>query len=105
MPYKIPIFVPPRVKRLRRKIESERPNAAQRGYCSASHRSWRQAVLTRDAWTCRSCSRVCGGLREAHADHVVPINAGGARYDLENGQTLCVKCHSRKTFAEQRLNG
>ncbi|NBW22315.1 MAG: HNH endonuclease, partial [Caulobacteraceae bacterium] len=33
---------------------------------------------------------------------IVPIAAGGSRYDLANGQTLCISCHSRKTSAESR---
>jgi 5-methylcytosine-specific restriction endonuclease McrA len=48
---------------------------------------------------------VCDDRREAHADHVVPIAAGGERYDLANGQTLCVKCHGAKTAAENRQKG
>ena len=58
-------------------------------------------MLTRDGWACRACGRVCSGSREAHADHIVPITAGGERYDVANGQTLCVKCHGRKTRSEQ----
>jgi len=55
----------------------------------------------RDAWACRSCGRVCSDKREAHADHIVPIAEGGERYDVTNGQTLCVRCHGRKTRREQ----
>jgi 5-methylcytosine-specific restriction endonuclease McrA len=58
-------------------------------------------VLTRDAWQCRECGRVCSDKREAHADHIIRIADGGGRYDLANGQTLCVRCHGRKTRAEQ----
>jgi 5-methylcytosine-specific restriction endonuclease McrA len=38
--------------------------------------------------------------REMHADHVVPISQGGARYDVANGEARCVGCHSRKTAKE-----
>lgn len=58
-------------------------------------------MLTRDAWTCRECGRVCDGHREAQADHIVPIRAGGARYDVANGQTLCIACHARKGHRER----
>lgn len=55
-------------------------------------------MLTRDAWACV----VCGKIDNAnHADHVVPIAQGGERYDVGNGQTLCVVCHGRKTRQEQ----
>lgn len=102
MPQRIPTHKPHRVAAPRRRDDTHRPNAAARGYCDRRHRAWRAAVLTRDAWTCRQCGRVCAGHREAHADHIVPIAAGGDRYDIANGQTLCAACHARKTLAESR---
>jgi 5-methylcytosine-specific restriction protein A len=56
-------------------------------------------VLTRDAWACRDCGHVNNAN---HADHVVAIAQGGERYDVANGQTLCVRCHGRKTLEENR---
>lgn len=99
MPFRIPSFKAPR---LRVKREENRPNAAQRGYCDNSHKQWRMAVLIRDAYQCQVCKKICGGKRDAHADHILPISQGGARYDLENGQCLCAACHARKTLREQR---
>jgi len=99
MPDRIPLFRPPRVRT--RPREENRPNAHQRGYCDKAHRAWRQAVLVRDAWTCRACGRVCSDKREAHADHIRPVSAGGDRYDVANGQCLCVRCHGSKTRREQ----
>jgi 5-methylcytosine-specific restriction endonuclease McrA len=96
MPTRLPTFVPPRTRRKR--DESARLNAHQRGYCDKRHRAWRRAVLTRDAWACV----VCGKIDNAnHADHVVPVLNGGSRYDVANGQTLCIVCHGRKTRHEQ----
>lgn len=101
MPHRIPSFKPPRVGGRPKRDESRRPNAAARGYCDKAHRAWRQAVLTRDAWQCQACGRVCSGAGEAQADHVIPITQGGSRYDISNGQCLCISCHGRKTRAEQ----
>ena len=98
MPTRLPTHQPQRTRR--RRDETGRPNAAARGYCDKAHRLWRQAVLTRDAWRCRNCGRVCANKREAHADHIVPIAAGGERYDLANGQTLCASCHGSKSARE-----
>lgn len=102
MPSRIPSYKPPRLGGRPKRDESARPNAAARGYCSKAHRAWRQAVLIRDAWQCQACGRVCADKREAQADHVVPISQGGSRYDISNGQCLCIVCHGRKTRAEQR---
>ena len=101
MPERLPVFKPPRLRS--RPREESRPNAHQRGYCDKSHKAWRLAVLTRDAWQCQKCLRVCSNRREAHADHVVPIVQGGARYDVANGMCLCIRCHGRKTKREQVL--
>ncbi|NDE02722.1 MAG: hypothetical protein EBZ91_13525, partial [Gammaproteobacteria bacterium] len=107
LPERIPAFRPPRVRS--RPREEGRPNAYQRGYCDKTHRAWRLAVLTRDAWTCRQCGRVCSDHREAHADHVSPVVSGTdacadgrSRYDVDAGQCLCSACHQRKTNAEAR---
>ncbi len=101
MPQRIPCHRPLRLRASRlQRDESTRPNAAARGYCSVAHKKWRQAVLTRDAWQCQHCGRVA--QRMAQADHIVPISKGGARYDVANGQTLCIKCHGRKTREEQQ---
>ena len=105
MPTRIPSHRPLRLASSRpQRDESARPNAAARGYCSKAHKVWRQAVLTRDAWACRSCGLV---LPTNHADHIVPILGGTdrcmdgrSRYDVAGGQTLCASCHTRKTRAE-----
>lgn len=33
-------------------------------------------------------------------DHITPINSGGAVFDRANLQTLCNKCHNRKSANE-----
>ena len=98
MPNKPKIFKPVRLK-TRKDADVNRPNAAARGYCSKSHRAWRKAVLSRAGFQCQKCGiiLVTGSL---HADHVVPINEGGDRYNVENGMALCPSCHSRKTAME-----
>jgi len=105
MPQRIPTHRPARLRTGPRRDETTRPNAAARGYCDKAHKAWRLAVLTRDAWTCRECGRVCGGPKEAQADHVTPISQGGERYDVQNGQCLCIACHARKTLRERGDRG
>ena len=62
-------------------------------------RAWarlRREVFRRDAYRCRKCGRA-GRLE---ADHIRPLNRGGAALDPENCQSLCRECHFRKTGAE-----
>lgn len=101
MPTRIPSHRPLRLASSRpQRDESARPNAAARGYCSRSWKSLRQAALIRDAWQCQDCGRVCSDKREAQVDHVIPKAKGGAD-ELGNLRTLCIRCHARKTNAEQ----
>jgi 5-methylcytosine-specific restriction endonuclease McrA len=54
-------------------------------------RLWRIAVYERDNYTCQDCG-VRGGELNAH--HIKPFSTyPEARYELDNGLTLCVDCH------------
>lgn len=101
MPQKIRSLVPPWASQVRaarpKRDDTNRPTAAERGYCDRRHREWRRAVLTASAWKCRECGHIDPSN---HADHIVPIERGGERYDVANGQCLCRVCHGRKTRRE-----
>lgn len=98
MPMQMPQYRPPRLRTQRPpRDDTARANAAQRGYCDKAHKKWRQAVLTKCNWQCVDCGVVATDL---HADHVLPISQGGARYDVANGEARCIRCHSRKTARE-----
>lgn len=58
-------------------------------------RSLRKAVFDRDGYRCLSC----GGQFDLCADHVYPESKGGPT-TLENLQTLCRPCNSRKKDRE-----
>lgn len=51
----------------------------------------RTAVFERDAYRCRSCN----GHKDLSCDHIHPESQGGET-TLENLQTLCRSCNSRK---------
>lgn len=47
---------------------------------------------------------VCEGCEEQasmHVDHITPLDQGGAPYDPENLQALCIPCHNEKTAADK----
>lgn len=72
-------------------------------YQTRDWRARRTRILLRDAMRCRECRRAVSG-REAHVDHLVPLEEGGTD-SYDNLQTLCDQCHGRKTRAEQRRRG
>lgn len=60
---------------------------------SPEYREWRTKVFTRDNFTCAICNQV-GGKLNAH--HIKPFrDFEELRYDVNNGITLCEKCHKR----------
>lgn len=98
MPRRIPTFRP------RRPQPDRRPSAAARGYCTASWRRTRLAVIARDGGLCQLCGLlVQGDDREAHIDHIVE-KADGGTDDLSNLRPVHRHCHSRRHAAD-RLPG
>lgn len=96
MPRAIPSWRPKR-------MEGGRPTKEVAHYHTADWRARRTRILLRDAFRCGDCRRVVSG-REAHVDHIVPLEDGG-NDDDSNLLTRCDRCHGRKTRAEQARKG
>ncbi len=61
-------------------------------------------ALVRDGFHCRGCA-VTVTSKTSHADHTEPVNRFAnlaMADDLDNIQTLCLRCHDRKTARERR---
>lgn len=58
----------------------------------------RRIILERDGYRCTACGKRRPKL---HVDHHIPIFEDG-KATIENGRTLCVPCHKKKTAAENR---
>ena len=72
------------------------PRQADRG--SARVLEWRKLVFARDDYRCHACGGRGGKL---HAHHIKPWALyPELRYDVANGQTLCVSCHQTLTNRE-----
>lgn len=60
---------------------------------SVTYKNWRTAVFKRDNYTCQRCNER-GGRLEAHHIHPVREHKNDLSiYDVNNGITLCKKCH------------
>jgi len=56
------------------------------------YRNWRREVYERDLYSCKQCG---DSECKLNAHHIVRwIDSVELRYDLSNGITLCVECHS-----------
>lgn len=65
---------------------------------SIEGREWSRMVLKRDNYTCKKCGKRGGDL---NADHIKPFALfPELRFDLNNGQALCIPCHKEKTYAK-----
>lgn len=69
----------------------ERETLPTRSFKQPIPNDLRWAVWERDNFTCRHC----GARRDLSVDHIVPESRGGAMA-LDNLQTLCRSCNSRK---------
>lgn len=55
-------------------------------------KEWRKAVFKRDNYTCQHCNE----KKYLHAHHIIEWAVDESkRFDVDNGLTLCVKCHSK----------
>ena len=61
-------------------------------------RAVRRHVLERDNRICQGCGAQLG---LAEVDHIKPVSQGGAEFDPDNLQTLCRRCHIRKSTTER----
>jgi len=84
---------------VQRLYDTERPTEGKSsllkkifGYKKASiPDDFRWAVFERDNFTCKHC----GSRRNLTVDHIRPESKGGA-LTMDNAQTLCKSCNSRK---------
>lgn len=95
MPWSAPSHRPARIR-----TASQR--ARQAVYGSKAFRAVREKVLVRDAYTCRACGRIVQG-KEAHVDHIVPLELGGDPYSETNLQVLCARCNGAKARESQLM--
>ena len=68
---------------------------------------WKLKSFKRDNFTCVKCGekptqedwhkKVIPDTSKLVGDHVIPIAIGGEEYELDNVQTLCIKCNKIKT--------
>ena len=49
---------------------------------------------------CRTCKSEKRLTPAVMVDHIVPVKAGGQRYDEDNLQSLCDSCHAKKSQSE-----
>lgn len=69
-------------------MKNERANE----WSSKKYQRWRIRVFERDQFSCQTC----GSKERLHAHHIAPYKkCVEKRYDIDNGQTLCIICHTR----------
>lgn len=71
----------------------------ERNRSTKQYKDWRKKVFNRDHYTCKHCNS--RGVR-LNAHHIKPwAKYKKKRFDINNGLTLCVKCHKEV----HRVNG
>ena len=90
----------PNVRQPKVRQPDERPNSHQRGYCG----NWKRLRLTHLAREplCRMCLKANRYTSASEVDHILPLAAGGERFDSNNLQSLCRPCHQEKTREDKK---
>jgi len=81
------------------KFELQRRNNSF--YHTRAWRTLRDRVL-HDEPLCRSCHQAGRIGAATVVDHILPINAGGAKLDRANLQPMSAVCHNTKTAKEKQ---
>ena len=72
----------------------------KRNYDDPVYREWRRRVYKRDKFTCQMPK--CNVKKGLQAHHIRKWSSASIlRYDVQNGITLCRKCHKEITGNEQ----
>ena len=72
----------------------------KRNMISEEYKARRKAVFKKDNYTCQNCGKH-GGHMSLQAHHIKEwVNYPELRFDVNNGKTLCNKCHNKT----KRLN-
>lgn len=89
-----------------RETQGRRIYANTKFYQSSAWRRLRAEKIARNP-LCEECHKMGIIEQGTVVDHIVPINQGGAPLSLDNLQTLCDRCHNRKSGREahQRNRG
>jgi 5-methylcytosine-specific restriction endonuclease McrA len=72
----------------------------RRNYNDPTYKRFRRDVLKRDKFTCQMC-KDRGKRARLNVHHIMKwSSASSLRYDVDNGITLCKKCHDSITGKE-----
>lgn len=86
-----------------RKVQERRLTDNSEVYNGQRWRKVRLLALAKSNGLCVICLAKGLTVQAKEVDHTLPISQGGAVYDLDNLQGLCVTCHARKSGMEAHL--
>jgi len=81
-----------------------RDKELKRFYNSQPWETLRRQKLGKDPF-CEDCRKGGTLIKATMVDHIREIKDGGERLDMENLQSLCHSCHSRKSMKERNRRG
>lgn len=88
---------------IKKKIQGHNPKLQADNFHIYNHRNWRgpNGLRKQRLFLSPYCC-VCGKPGQM-VDHIIPINAGGDPWDLDNTQTMCNQDHAIKRASERKI--
>jgi 5-methylcytosine-specific restriction protein A len=79
---------------VKKKYEEERESASDRGYDARWHKV--SEMHLNEFPLCVECEKQGKTTAATLTHHIIPIAEGGAVYDWDNLESLCIECHEVK---------
>lgn len=85
----------------KRKPQEGRKHSNKKFYQSVAWRKLRAVKISQQPF-CEECLKSGKYVSANVVDHIVPINQGGEPLAFDNLQSLCNRCHNKKSSSESR---
>ena len=84
---------------------SQKPKEAKERKAIYGTARWKRIAIARKRLEplCRACKELGIVTPAQVADHIIEIEDGGAPYDINNTQSLCIRCNTKKGAAAKRV--
>lgn len=83
-----------------RKKEARKKRREIRRLRKEMFEKWKKEVNERDNYTCQLCNKnLKSNPKNCHSHHIIPRQVKEFTFDIDNGITLCFRCHKASPYS------